>query len=316
MPRRQQGTKPGGLAPHHLSCLPVRICPASWPAPLPCLRFCPRCPARCCCLPTGARPAPAPFEGPCAGVHQKSGAQARLWRPGGAQVGLRRRCTEAVVDAQQLLLLPHALPLAHHTRDGRTALGTRGDAHALQPCSALPAVVWLPPWPRMPSRPCSDDRGGTSMKHFCEMIHKSLLREFQYALVWGTSSKHMPQRWVGLCDGAVQWLAQARRADGEAGRWCLHITLGAVEKCSSRWRAPTLHLSRPTAGWVSTTSWRTRMWCRCAAPRAYPACNARPALPAACNGTLTWRRADASPVQLLGLLDVLQHLHPLHPASL
>lgn len=43
----------------------------------------------------------------------------------------------------------------------------------------------------------SEDRGGTSMKHFCEMIHKSLLREFQYALVWGTSSKHMPQR-VGL----------------------------------------------------------------------------------------------------------------------
>lgn len=34
------------------------------------------------------------------------------------------------------------------------------------------------------------------MKHFCEMIHKSLLREFQYALVWGTSSKHMPQRWA------------------------------------------------------------------------------------------------------------------------
>ena len=47
--------------------------------------------------------------------------------------------------------------------------------------------------PRLPV-PRSEDRGGTSMQHFCEMIHKSLLKEFQYALVWGTSSKHMPQR--------------------------------------------------------------------------------------------------------------------------
>lgn len=40
----------------------------------------------------------------------------------------------------------------------------------------------------------SEDRGGTSIRHFCEMIHKSLVPQFQYALVWGTSSKHMPQR--------------------------------------------------------------------------------------------------------------------------
>eukprot|EP00887_Chlorella_sp_A99_P006467 scaffold3.g6467.t1 len=40
----------------------------------------------------------------------------------------------------------------------------------------------------------SEDRGGTTVQHFCEMIHKSLLRDFKYALVWGTSTKHMPQR--------------------------------------------------------------------------------------------------------------------------
>jgi ribosome-interacting GTPase 1 len=40
----------------------------------------------------------------------------------------------------------------------------------------------------------SEDRGGTTIQNLCEMIHKSLLREFQYALVWGTSSKHTPQR--------------------------------------------------------------------------------------------------------------------------
>ena len=40
----------------------------------------------------------------------------------------------------------------------------------------------------------SDDRGGTTLKHFCKYIHKNMLEEFNYALVWGTSSKHMPQR--------------------------------------------------------------------------------------------------------------------------
>lgn len=40
----------------------------------------------------------------------------------------------------------------------------------------------------------SDDRGGTTLKHFCKYIHRNMLEEFNYALVWGTSSKHMPQR--------------------------------------------------------------------------------------------------------------------------
>ena len=40
----------------------------------------------------------------------------------------------------------------------------------------------------------SEDRGGTSMEHFCQHIHRNLTTEFNYALVWGTSAKHMPQR--------------------------------------------------------------------------------------------------------------------------
>jgi ribosome-interacting GTPase 1 len=43
----------------------------------------------------------------------------------------------------------------------------------------------------------SDDRGGTTVEHLCANIHKSLLAEFKYALVWGTSAKHMPQRCAG-----------------------------------------------------------------------------------------------------------------------
>ena len=41
---------------------------------------------------------------------------------------------------------------------------------------------------------CSYDRGGTTVKAFVTQISSHLLKEFKYALVWGTSSKHMPQR--------------------------------------------------------------------------------------------------------------------------
>jgi ribosome-interacting GTPase 1 len=35
------------------------------------------------------------------------------------------------------------------------------------------------------------------MEAMCKQIHHQLTREFKYALVWGTSAKHSPQR-VGL----------------------------------------------------------------------------------------------------------------------
>eukprot|EP00697_Spironema_sp_BW2_P010091 gnl/Spiro4/25188_TR12532_c0_g1_i1.p1 gnl/Spiro4/25188_TR12532_c0_g1~~gnl/Spiro4/25188_TR12532_c0_g1_i1.p1 ORF type:complete len:387 (-),score=82.84 gnl/Spiro4/25188_TR12532_c0_g1_i1:6-1106(-) len=40
-------------------------------------------------------------------------------------------------------------------------------------------------------------RGGATMEHVCHAIHRDLARQFKYALVWGTSAKHCPQR-VGL----------------------------------------------------------------------------------------------------------------------
>ena len=40
-------------------------------------------------------------------------------------------------------------------------------------------------------------RRNTSIEHVCHSIHRSLVTEFRYALVWGTSAKHNPQR-VGL----------------------------------------------------------------------------------------------------------------------
>ena len=40
----------------------------------------------------------------------------------------------------------------------------------------------------------SADRGGTTVEHLCDQIHRSLAANLNYALVWGTSSKHYPQR--------------------------------------------------------------------------------------------------------------------------
>jgi uncharacterized protein len=40
----------------------------------------------------------------------------------------------------------------------------------------------------------SEIRKGTSVKSFCTNISSELLRDFNYALVWGSSAKHLPQR--------------------------------------------------------------------------------------------------------------------------
>ncbi|CAG8504644.1 2743_t:CDS:10 [Diversispora eburnea] len=40
-------------------------------------------------------------------------------------------------------------------------------------------------------------RKGSTVEHVCHAVHRSLVDEFRYALVWGISAKHNPQR-VGL----------------------------------------------------------------------------------------------------------------------
>ncbi|KAJ1842011.1 Ribosome-interacting GTPase 2, partial [Coemansia sp. RSA 486] len=40
-------------------------------------------------------------------------------------------------------------------------------------------------------------RQGATVEDACRAIHKSLLDNFKYALVWGRSAKHNPQR-VGI----------------------------------------------------------------------------------------------------------------------
>ena len=44
----------------------------------------------------------------------------------------------------------------------------------------------------------SADRGGTLLEHLCRQIHNSMVAQLNYALVWGTSSKHYPQRYIRM----------------------------------------------------------------------------------------------------------------------
>ena len=39
-----------------------------------------------------------------------------------------------------------------------------------------------------------------SLEDFCNRIHKTFIKQFKYALVWGTSTKHRPQKVnISLC---------------------------------------------------------------------------------------------------------------------
>lgn len=67
----------------------------------------------------------------------------------------------------------------------------------------------------------TSDRGGTTIDTLCRQVHNSLVKEFKYALVWGTSSKHYPQR-CGLShrleDEDVVQIVKKKVKTGEDGR--------------------------------------------------------------------------------------------------
>lgn len=44
------------------------------------------------------------------------------------------------------------------------------------------------------SQPVVMKRDKCSMEDFCNAIHKAIARDFKYALVWGNSVKHNPQK--------------------------------------------------------------------------------------------------------------------------
>jgi hypothetical protein len=60
------------------------------------------------------------------------------------------------------------------------------------------------------------------MEAMCKQIHNTLTREFKYALVWGVSAKHSPQR-VGLTHQlADEDVVQVRSLYNYVAR-CCHV---------------------------------------------------------------------------------------------
>ena len=56
--------------------------------------------------------------------------------------------------------------------------------------------VYTKPKGRLPdfNEPVVLHRGKSSCEDFCNKIHKNFVKDFKYAMVWGQSARHRPQR--------------------------------------------------------------------------------------------------------------------------
>jgi small GTP-binding protein len=72
----------------------------------------------------------------------------------------------------------------------------------------------------------SSDRGGCTVEDFCNHVHRTLVKDMKYALVWGTSTRHNPQN-CGLSqhledEDVVQIVKKKERDEGGRGRFKSH----------------------------------------------------------------------------------------------
>ncbi|KAF3452057.1 hypothetical protein FNV43_RR08153 [Rhamnella rubrinervis] len=72
----------------------------------------------------------------------------------------------------------------------------------------------------------SADRGGCTVEDFCNHIHRSLVKDVKYVLVWGTSARHYPQH-CGLGhvlndEDVVQIVKKKEKEEGGRGRFKSH----------------------------------------------------------------------------------------------
>ncbi|CAI0419101.1 unnamed protein product [Linum tenue] len=72
----------------------------------------------------------------------------------------------------------------------------------------------------------SVDRGGCSVEDFCNHIHRSLVKDVKYVLVWGISARHYPQH-CGLAhalqdEDVVQVVKKKEGNEGARGRFKSH----------------------------------------------------------------------------------------------
>lgn len=77
----------------------------------------------------------------------------------------------------------------------------------------------------------SADRGGTSIRALCDHVHRDMARELAYALVWGRSSKHYPQRTGlghGLSDEDVVQLVKRKVTTGDDAK--AKVVTGGADK--------------------------------------------------------------------------------------
>jgi ribosome-interacting GTPase 1 len=77
----------------------------------------------------------------------------------------------------------------------------------------------------------STDRGGCTVEDFCNHIHRSLVKDVKYVLVWGTSARHYPQH-CGLGhvlqdEDVVQIVKKKEKEDGGRGRFKSHTNAPA-----------------------------------------------------------------------------------------
>ncbi|CAJ0628492.1 385_t:CDS:2 [Entrophospora sp. SA101] len=79
----------------------------------------------------------------------------------------------SIEELDLIYRIPHAVPVsAHHVKNG-----------TLMNCWKKSPVVLR--------------QNARSIEDFCNSIHKGIVKQFKYALVWGSSAKHQPQK-VGL----------------------------------------------------------------------------------------------------------------------
>jgi len=86
--------------------------------------------------------------------------------------------------------IPHCVPIsAHHKWNYDSLLEKMWEYLAL-------VRIYTKPKGQLPdySSPVVLQTTKCSLEDFCNKIHRTILKEFKYALVWGTSVKHQPQR--------------------------------------------------------------------------------------------------------------------------
>ncbi|PNH05520.1 Developmentally regulated G-protein 2 [Tetrabaena socialis] len=113
----------------------------------------------------------------------------------------------SVEEVDEIARWPNSIPISCSL-----ALNMDGLLERIWDMMALPIVPFLQPWTeafhavrvytkKVGAKPdfaepvvLTSDRGGTTLEALCRQIHNSMVQQFKYALVWGTSSKHYPQR--------------------------------------------------------------------------------------------------------------------------